>query len=384
MKEAFDFVSNFLDIKSVNTHYLFGSRRAMLIPGLEYLKQNKLQIRHLISSWWVGNRVFEFVDRIGLNISAHKLYKLAVKSGFKSANTKVKNSDYEKLETFFLLLEDDLMKLKIKEKRVLEKYLDQEGFLRSKSSAIVDIGWGGSMQTTLTDIYHNKNLGPVGGYYLGTNDRIKALRTRGIIAKGYIFEDISLELKQYLIWQSSEILEFICSAEHPSVLSFTRLKSKIVPVFSEINNDKFYIKSAKSLHNGLFDFFNDVLLKSELSDLKTLFTQTDKDRSFFTSFLYKTILNPKLEDIKKFCKIRHIPGLGETGRGRFIVRIPQYSLSLNLLKSFENAYWERGYMKTLDFPQKIVLTLFSKKYQERLVLYSRLKKTYLGKLFNLV
>jgi predicted HAD superfamily hydrolase len=355
-----------LNLKLPSSRYFYASRRAMLIPSIENLTIDSTELRFLISSWWEDLKVKEFLFRLRIELSREEAMELIKRTGFPSLDYRVKKSDYERLTKLFLEASNLIIKRGKHEKKLLLEYTRNQGLLRSKYPAIVDIGWGGSMQKSIYKLLQETKgaEAKLDGFYVGTNNRMKSVRDLGIGAYGFILNKYPEELSLYTIWQTTEILEFMFSAKHPTVLFFKK-NPKIEPQFSIFNNEKLYRKYAAITQRAAFKFIDDLIKKIGTQSLEEYIASGDIDSGFYISNLLHMVLNPTLEDARNFHFIRHMPGLGETAQGDHIV---EYCASYNpkmLCYRFEHAYWENGFLKTLTKIQKFILFFACKKYRER-------------------
>lgn len=359
-------IGNHLGMKIPPAKYLYASRRAMLIPYLSDSDINSDIIRFLISSWWENLRVSDFLFRLRVDISEKEAKKVSLESGFKSLDYKVRKNDYKKLEKMFLSISSLIKEKSVQERIVMKEYLKQEGFLEAKNPGIVDIGWGGSMQKSLFSVLKEEGKSKLCGFYFGTNSRIQSVRDLGMIAEGFFLKEIKNDsLTLYSIWQLTEILEFIFSAQHPTVIFFEKKNSKISPVFSIFNNDIDYRNNAKILQNKAHEFIDDFLHIVPSEILRKYIHDGNINSINYTNSLLNLTLTPSKIDAQEFGKIKHIPGLGETNKGRYIVKTTSSTCPFLLKKMFENAYWENGFLIQLNAIQLIALYIFCKKYRSR-------------------
>lgn len=360
-------LSKYLDLKLPPASYLYASRRAMLIPAIDTLNEESSELRFLISSWWEELKVQEFLFRLKIDLSPEEANYLIEKVGFNSMEYRVKRSDYTKLEKLFLEAAELIIRRGEKERKTLREYIIQEGLLAERHPAIVDIGWGGSMQKSIFKIIE-KEKGPttkLDGFYVGTNNRMKSVRDLGTGADGFILQSYPEKLSLYTIWQSTEILEFMFSADHPTVLYFEETSTGIKPRFSIYNNEEIYRKSAQEAQAAAFKFVDDFINSVDKDSLGEYINNSEIDSDFYFTNLFNLVLNPTIRDAEHFHLIRHLPGLGETYEGDHIVEYCNSYSPKSLCYRFEHAYWENGFLVTLSKIQKFLLLLFCKKYQER-------------------
>lgn len=244
-----------LNISRIETHYLYASRRALIVPTL----WKDVSLKNIMNSFFWGKRfsIKEFFIKVGLdcNLFMDILYT----SGYTSEDVVDTNNIlynkkfynlYEKLEKAIV------MNSKI-EYDVLVNYLEQEGVFSDKI-AIVDIGWFGNMQQALNIIVKDKNINNhINGYYVGLWGK-KGCGLKSTM-KGFLFEpgyNQSLRDTEHCF---NAIFEILFSTSHGSVRRFKTVNNTVVPVFEEyeyINEDgKFRPEKniIEEIQNGAFE-----------------------------------------------------------------------------------------------------------------------------------
>ncbi|MBK6906786.1 MAG: hypothetical protein IPH08_06780 [Rhodocyclaceae bacterium] len=118
---------------------------------------------------------------------------------------------------------------------VLTSYLEQESVFGTERAALVDVGWKGSIQRALNQIYHDRpGFSPLHGYYLGlwSDDPHQA------VAPDELFHGLISDMRhgrgvlEGAAWHAAFIIEALCRADHGPVISLAAESNKgIVPVY---------------------------------------------------------------------------------------------------------------------------------------------------------
>ncbi|MGL5881617.1 MAG: HAD family hydrolase, partial [Xenococcaceae cyanobacterium] len=152
MKRVYDLLAR-IDDCAPNAEYLYASRRALNIPGIVEL--DEVALNFLLGGTSVL-KVSQFLERAGLEASRYqdKLQQV----GLSDLNEKIIAPwQFQKLKNFYQLIAKDIKEVADLEREKLAKYLDSVGFFDRQKVAVVDIGWHGSMQYSLSRIV--KTLG---------------------------------------------------------------------------------------------------------------------------------------------------------------------------------------------------------------------------------
>ncbi len=107
-------------------------------------------------------------------------------------------------------------------------YFEQSGLLENKRIALVDSGWLGSVQRTLTELIKDKtDIDRITGYYFGL------YRKKSDSYRSFLF-DIS-DAYKYVPTFCNNLFECFCSAPHGMTIGYERSENGIQPVTAEVN-----------------------------------------------------------------------------------------------------------------------------------------------------
>lgn len=172
--------------KNIPSLYIEVSRRSLRVPQLA----KNSEFENVMSSLSVPNmtNVTQIFDSLGLDANN---YRKQIEKNNIDFNVLFKRDnlvDDERVKQLYEEIQGELESNAINEYINLVLYLKQFNF--SKKTAIVDIGWAGSMQKALTDTLDDMHIGnDIFGYYVGLTKKSRiTLKGQEGRAKGYAFD----------------------------------------------------------------------------------------------------------------------------------------------------------------------------------------------------
>lgn len=340
MKEVYDLASEYHE-NLPPAEYLYASRRALNIPSI--VEFNDLDIDFLLSGTSTL-KVSQFLQRAGLEPNNYVQEIKVV--GFNDMNQEViSGKDYVMLKSLFDLLASDVKELAELERKNLIISLNSVGILDKKKVAVVDIGWHGSMQYSISRVL--KALGKdieVQGYYFGTKRKAVKFYNKGMNMSGYLCNFGSPKYYNSIIKLSTEIFEFIHSAPHGSVIKYACEDQGIKPVLEKSDLGSNEVRKVKMMHMGALEFISEYLEHLE----KYPFIKTPKDMAIRP--LHRVLKVPTLEEAEQLGDIEHAEGFGDVNTKRYIAQPPSYTPLLllrfdKLFMSLKSSFWKMGYIK---------------------------------------
>lgn len=171
----------------VPCEYFEASRRSIRVPF--YTKE--MDYQDMVNSLTVPSltNVTQILDSWGLD--ANNYLKILDSIGIKKDDVFLKDGllENEKIHNLYNLIRIDIQNNSKKELILLNKYLEKFDF--NKKTAIVDIGWGGSMQKYLEIILNRKKIPfHIIGFYMGLTKKSKDNLSKGT-AYGYLFDSLN-------------------------------------------------------------------------------------------------------------------------------------------------------------------------------------------------
>jgi predicted HAD superfamily hydrolase len=143
-------------------------------------------------------------------------------------------------------------RLAAERKKGLLAYLASREFAACKNLTLVDLGWGGTIQSCLRPFLHELGFqGAVRGFYLGTDHRIRKLSPTECPWQSLLYRAGHPEEAARLVQRTPELLEQFCMSPHGSLLEF---QANGEPVFHENRLEERQIEETGSLQAGILDF----------------------------------------------------------------------------------------------------------------------------------
>lgn len=272
--------------------------------------------------------------------------------------------DRKRVDSFFRLIEEAVLDAAAKERNALLAYFKEIGLGESKDCALVDVGWHGSLQSSLIRILKTEGLeDAISGYYFGTRMEALHLQEAGYNTKSFLFHQGEPHHYQHIVYSCMEIFELIFSAPTPSFVKMTNDGKKLEPVFDEIDMNDARIAILDDIHDGALELVQDYShIFSAFPHLKH-----SVHNSIFP--LQKIILEPTLDESRMFDNIWH--GM-DFGAARLIVEEPSVKeLILHPVrfgKHYRDTFWKAAFEKRLGW--------FWRRYLHALLkIYFRLERT---------
>lgn len=187
MKEVYDCWVQGIP-EAPRSEYLVISRRAAGVAAI-FGFEDIIEIAQTI---YFPNTLENFLHtRYGLTLSEEQWQEIERASGWRRDSiVKVQNRKVEHLIPILRLLSSEILTRAEKERSALLQYLREKGVARDGCQAVVDIGYGGSVQGYLNRLLPQK----VHGYYLMTDERaIKVAQTYEVIIRGCFCENIVMQ-----------------------------------------------------------------------------------------------------------------------------------------------------------------------------------------------
>ena len=341
MKKAYDLLYHD-DIKDM---YLEVSRRSLRVPILWLNSSFENYINMISPSKLVT--IQSIFDGAGLNIDNYK--ELLKKYNF----TKESNFDRSEilsnkhLKGLYIELLPEILKKSKLEYRLLQQYLNQQGV--SGKFAMVDIGWGGSMERYLTQTLNTLHIPhDIYGYYIGVADYYtKNIKEFPLRMKGYLFDfknyDKAVDKRSSFVGLfESLFLEQAGSVENYKRESNGKVVSNRYP-YEYLDNNKptFELISVKKIQKGAIAFIKDVQHDFVLSNL----LKFDSDELY--QGIEQTGMQPSKEDLNLFANF-HFYDEGRDDKLAAPAGLFSYMKHPKKLKEdFLVSRWKIGFMKKM-------------------------------------
>lgn len=213
----------------------------------------------------------------------------------------------------------------------ISEYLKQFNLYSQENTAIIDIGWHGTLQNMLESITGNKYL----GLYLGNTIRSNFETMK---SEGYWFNNTN-ELESIYKMSIVGILEI---ALFPNIGTTTGYKmdrdGEIKPIYAECEASDFSV--IYNFQEGALRFIDDYM---EYRDEEAIINADDAMKAYI-----KFAFRPTLKQAKLFSNLMYEDGktkkLAEVKGWRFYIKNPYM-----LVKDYKESKWKEGFIKQL-FP----------------------------------
>lgn len=224
------------DKTGIPSSYLYISRKALnfgaaaLTCRPDYLSPAALET---LTQTYKPNTIQALLSRIGFEDSSPIMAHAA--SQFETLQTTIFWDDPPGLEKFKAFLQDYAAQVYARlcvERDNAIAYLCQQG-LHNGPVALVDVGWHGTMQASITQLLHYAGHTPkIYGFYCGLWNR--ALRNRPAAGwmDGAFGNDFIPDAEQYALRNAVPILENLFAASHGTTLGYQNQNGTMAPILA--------------------------------------------------------------------------------------------------------------------------------------------------------
>jgi len=355
----------------IEIHYLYASRQSLHLPAI--ISMSDFHVMDWLFEKSESNTVKTILAR--LNMTPETMKEELNEAGFiDSVFDKELNSNQIDSLKKTILSEKSFNKIKpiITEYRNnLLGYLKQEGFLDSSSKiGIVDIGWKGRLQyslSSLLDATNNYGINGLSGFYFGLNVNSKLYKHD----KHFVYHPNS---PRFISKNHGQVLEIFVQADHGTTLYYRKENEFFMPVLKEEINSKavqwglrIQQNAVKSFVSSYFTFFKSVGV-------------TESNRILMTNLLDLFLITPKRNEASVYGNLDFYDDQNET-ISKGIVQKIGYS---NYLELFIPNKFRRSNLRTLWIEGCIVYS--NLKGKKLLILLLSIKSYFIslkGKKINL-
>lgn len=321
----------------LETHYLWGSRRALNLAAIGKIDERAL---HFLTA---GNGRLEarhYVDRLGLDWHDHiDAFRAA---GFADPRQRVNDDRSEaSLRRLFELLAEPVCECARQERSIVVDYLHHSGIVGDRRIGLVDIGWHGSIQRSITDLLDEGGTGPrISGFYVGTLAHRTPLIHPKYPHQAYLFRLGQPAAYADLMVTCIELVELLFSAAEGSIMRIERDGSGGFTAVRDADSlDDNRYEAIRRLQEGAMDFVDDYV------GLKRRFPELEMPRHTAVATLRRVLLNPSPIEARFIGDIRHADAFGEILK-RPIVQRPSWLRLLGGPRAFRrelrDVYWAAG------------------------------------------
>lgn len=238
------------DQEVASTHYLVVSRRAITVPML----QTREDIHEIARATYLPNSLEEFIyRRYGLRLDAARLAELDSlwPQGRKVA---VSGGRIDHLIPVLDRLAPEILAIARQEEAAMRSYLEESGLKASGTTAVVDVGYSGSIQARLCEMLQR----PVNGYYMVTRLAAQQIRDRfGVTIRGCFGQEQEGQTSPPTL-RYNVPLEMLMGSDDPQIRCYRREGEKITGEFHELSDDEIQSNPMRQeLREGALAFVKD-------------------------------------------------------------------------------------------------------------------------------
>ena len=325
--------------KVVENHYLYASRRALNLPAIEAIDEAALWF--LTRDDQKALTVAQYVERLGLDWRAYESdFRVA---GFTDPHREIKGKAGQAcLRRLFVALAAPICARARAERTIVLDYLLHSGIGDGRNIGIVDIGWHGTMQRSITDILHASGYNPaICGFYLGTWEEAVFDQARHPHA-AYLFRLGQPARYVELVKISVPIIEHMFSAPEGTILRLQKdANGGFIPVRLEAEDDAHRNESIMRLQQGAMQFVDDYMA------LKRRFPQLGVPKEVAVAQLERLLRFPTRSEACVLGDIRHAAPFGDLEKLP-IARPPRPLKLLSGPRAFRQAYWQSSWREGRD------------------------------------
>lgn len=211
IREVYDWWTENLSEKAYSD-YLVISRRGAGVAAIQSFED----ILEIARTVYFPNTIQHFLQtRYGVVLNEERWKIISKNTGWDSQKeVRVQEKKVDHLVPLLREIEDEILARAFRERVAMIKYLTDKGMFQNESQAVVDIGYGGSVQG-----YLNKLLGKkVHGYYLMTDQRsIIVSKIYDVMIKGCFYENVDLGQNTPLMYKYNFDIEKLMSSTDAQV-----------------------------------------------------------------------------------------------------------------------------------------------------------------------
>jgi predicted HAD superfamily hydrolase len=252
MKDAYDKISKFYD-NAPKSYYILASRKSSNTIKLT----NFYEIHNILKVPYTDIKISDlFIQRFSLDINNHM--EILLKHKYNQDSLVSQSKDNDSIIELLKELSPFIFAQAEYEKKLYIKYLNNNGLPSLDKSAVVDIGYSGTMQATISQVLNQ----PIDGYYLLTfYDALDKVYMYGNSISGYLGNFDNKFRSNNGFTKKIPLYETLFSSEETSFLGFNEVNGNLVAKFqekevNEINRINFVNIVQKNAINYVQDFTN--------------------------------------------------------------------------------------------------------------------------------
>ena len=289
VKKIFDIIKE-RNKSDIYSSYFYTSRRATQLPLLIYKDKTEAVDTLCGINFQLGDKqhvknIFECFD-----LDANNYDGTISQFGFNGPEDYITMENHICYKQLISNVYDDFKEKMKEQTNLIEKYLVQEKVYDFKRINIVDIGWRGSIQYALSNIYKNE----IFGYYFCTG----AFVYNSILynTRGFLLNYNNPNSIANIIISNLMLFEFLFSAPEGSVIKYEEKNGKIIPILEE---SKEYTEEIKTIQDSslkiikkyleYYDYVNDLTSEESVENYVEFINKRCYDDVFMFSKLFTNV-----------------------------------------------------------------------------------------------
>ena len=255
LKVLFDnyccYIHKKFDLPVIESDYLYISRQAVYPASLKDLREENFES---LFRQYSQLSIKTFLINIGFSEKDQE----TIKKQYPRDYDKVID-DFEKSDVFSdlkgnVLFSEIYNKTILEKRNLLKEYLRQHSFFDTRSVAVVDVGWKGSIQDYIVQCIEGEIT--VRGYYCGINNNAKSSLNNQ--KKGIIFSEYPYKTSNFTIWSyDANFMERLLTASHASTRGYKNVNGIIEPVLNEFGSEEINYRLIEPVQKALIAQFNE-------------------------------------------------------------------------------------------------------------------------------
>lgn len=214
-----------------DSRYLVLSRRAVIVPTLSSLEEI-LAIARVV--YYPGPLEGFLFERYGLQLDSDQWQAVHAELGLDATDiVEVKGGKIDAIVPLLRWLEPEIRLVADRECAAMMQYLKSMGLHEPVSSAVVDVGYSGTIQNYLNILTRL----PIAGYYLMTDSKVQRVcDEHAVLARGAYYDRVERDEALPPMYRHSFELEKLLSAHDAQLVNYSLSDDlKPLPAFRELS-----------------------------------------------------------------------------------------------------------------------------------------------------
>lgn len=332
-RDGYNMHQIFSEKKNFDVEYLYMSRRAVLLAGIDKVDEEALAI---LPPFTFGQTVREVLEYLGVEEECGKNLEAA---GISSLEYVIKDvEDMQKVKKLYVLNEDAFLKKCEEERENAYKYFESIGFFE-QNSIVFDCGWNGSSQYLMERFLKCVNYDKQDYFlYVGILDNVKSRKQlKNKMYRTYLFNYSNNRAVQERVKEAIVLFELFFGAPEESVYKY----DEEGVVLEQTGIDNSY---KKELCRGISKF-----VECADSFVQKYNIEISKDNAI--AGIIRLVNNPTLEEAKTIGDLKNVDGFAnQKGVEKYIAKLDKETYDKN--PNIE-IYWVQGLLARDDIDEKL-------------------------------